>query len=57
MPPDLKQKIIDHLNGLNEVERKSDSSNLINVIAERYDVSPEMVEKTIAEWEAGRGDS
>ena len=50
---DIKEKIIKHLDGLNELERKEGSDDLIETLAERYDVSENMVQKILAEWSAG----
>jgi biotin-(acetyl-CoA carboxylase) ligase len=50
---DIKEKIIKHLDGLNELERKEGSSDLVKSLAERYDVSENMVQKILAEWSAG----
>ena len=50
---DIREKIIKHLDGLNDLERKEGSEDLIKTIAERYDVSEVMVQKIIAEWSAG----
>jgi len=49
----LKRKIMEHLEGLNELDKQTDTQTLIQVIAERYDTPIEIVEKTIAEWESG----
>lgn len=53
MNQDIQKKIIEHLNGLNEIERKNGSDALIEELAERYDVSEEQVQKIIADWQAG----
>ena len=46
---DIREKIIKHLEGLNELERKEGSDDLIKTLAERYDVSENMVQKILAE--------
>lgn len=51
---DLKQKIIDHLDGLNKLESETGSDNLVNTIAERYDAPKQVVQQVIAEWSAGK---
>lgn len=51
---EMKQKILDHLNGLNNLERQTDSQNLIRTLAKRYNVSVILVEQVIAEWSAGK---
>lgn len=51
---EMKQKILDHLNGLNKLERQTDSQNLIRTLAKRYNVSAILVEQVIAEWSAGK---
>lgn len=50
---DIREKIINHLDGLNDLERKEGSEDLIKTLAERYDVSENMVQKILAEWSAG----
>lgn len=50
---DIRGKIIKHLDGLNELERKRGSDDLIKTLAERYDVSENMVQKILAGWSAG----
>jgi hypothetical protein len=47
----VKQKI---LNDLNKSENKQNSDNVIALMAKRYDVSKNMVQKIIAEWSAGK---
>ncbi|WP_373086186.1 hypothetical protein [Sneathiella sp.] len=49
----VKQKILDHLDGLNDLERGHEPEHIISVISERYDVPPEAVEQAIAEWSSG----
>lgn len=49
----IQQKIIKHLEGLNELERQTDSDTLIQTLAERYDTSEEVIKKAIADWQAG----
>ena len=44
---------MNHLDGLNDLERKEGSDDLIHTLAERYDVSKNMVQKILAEWSAG----
>jgi hypothetical protein len=48
-----KDKILKHLDGLNELERKQGSEKLVRIIAARYGVAEELVEQVIAEWSAG----
>lgn len=50
----LRQKILNHLEGLNELERKKGPDELIKAIAKRYDMPEIMVKKVIAEWQAGK---
>lgn len=50
---DIRKKIMNHLDGLNDLERKEGSDDLIKTLAERYDVSENMVQKILAEWSAG----
>ena len=54
MGVNIKSKILKHLNGLNNLEKQSDSEKLIDVIAQRYDAPKEIVRQVIAEWSAGR---
>lgn len=54
MTKELKEKILNHLNGLNRLESQTDSQNLVRVIANRYNVSEEVVHQVIAEWSAGK---
>ncbi len=54
MPQSIKQDIIDHLNGLNELERKTNSDHLIQVLANRYDVSVIIIEKTLLNGKRAR---
>lgn len=49
----IQQKIMQHLEGLNELEKQTDSENLIQILAERYDTSEEVIQKAIADWQAG----
>lgn len=51
---EIKQKILYHLNGLNNLERRTSSQNLIRILSERYNVSDIIVEQVIAEWSAGK---
>jgi len=50
---DIREKIILHINGLNEVERKQGTDGLIKLLSTRYDVPKNMVVKILAEWSAG----
>jgi hypothetical protein len=50
----VKEKIIKHLDGVHDLERQTDSGNLIDILARRYDTDPETVEKILAEWSSGR---
>ena len=51
---EIRQKILEHLDGLNKLESLTDSENLIRTLAERYNVSTVIIEQVIAEWSAGR---
>lgn len=50
----IQQKIMRHLDELNDTENHANSRGVIDEISQRYDVSRVMVQKTIAEWEAGK---
>lgn len=50
----VQQKILKHLDGVNQLEQQTDSNNLIDTLAKRYDVPRNVVEQVIAEWSAGR---
>ena len=50
----IKDKILQHLEGLNELEHKKGEDEMIQVIAERYDTDEETVRQVLAEWSAGR---
>jgi len=52
--PELKEKILKHLEGLHELEHQKGSDEMIEIIAERYNVPRKIVEQVIAEWSAGR---
>lgn len=55
MKPAIKEEILDHLNGLNKLESEQGHDAVIDKIADRYDVSRNVVMQVIAEWSAGRG--
>ena len=50
----VQQKILKHLDGVNQLEQQTDSNNLIDTLAKRYDAPRTIVEQVIAEWSAGR---
>tara|TARA_B100001167_G_C16572360_1_gene213120 strand:+ start:344 stop:541 length:198 start_codon:yes stop_codon:yes gene_type:complete len=50
----IQEKILKHLNGLNDLDQQTGSDNLIDTLAERYDAPRNVVEQVIAEWSAGR---
>ena len=50
----LKEKVMNHLSGINEVERKTDSDNIVKMLAERYDTDQTTIERILAEWSSGR---
>lgn len=54
MTQKLKQKIIEHLHGLNKLDEHTDAENLVTVLAQHYDAPEEIVRHAIAEWSAGR---
>ncbi|MFP4314321.1 MAG: hypothetical protein ACLFR0_08340 [Alphaproteobacteria bacterium] len=49
----IREKILKHLNGLNELERRQGSKALIDTLANRYDVPRNVVIQAIAEWSSG----
>lgn len=53
MTQDIAEKIQKHLDAADDIEQKKSSQDFINQLAEKYNTSPEMVEKAIAEWSSG----
>ena len=51
---DIKAKIIEHLEGLEGIEEKHGSDDLIKTLSKRYDVPENRVQKILAEWSAGK---
>ena len=49
----IRKKILKHLEGLNELEKQTDSETLIQLLAERYNTPEEIVKMAIAEWQSG----
>jgi hypothetical protein len=49
----IREKIIKHLDGLNNLERQQDMDIVIDTIAKRYNTPREIVIKSISEWSAG----
>lgn len=52
---DIKNSIIKELISISESKGLEDREILVHRIAEKYDISDEIVEKHIAEWESGQG--
>lgn len=50
----VKEKIMKHLEGVNTLEHKRGSHNLIQTLARRYDTDEATIEKILAEWSSGR---
>lgn len=50
----IRKKLIEHLNGLNELEKHVGNERMVKTLSERYDVPEKVIKKTIAEWQAGQ---
>ncbi len=49
----IKEKIIKHMDGLGDLERREGSDKVIQALSDRYDTPIFVVQKIIAEWQAG----
>lgn len=52
--PSLKEQILDYWNALGSEALRKDRKALIRAMAEKFHMAPQLIEKELAEWEAGK---
>jgi hypothetical protein len=53
--PSLRDQILNYWNGLESRHMPKDRKTLIRDMANHFDVSPQIIEREIGEWESGKG--